>query len=102
MNVWESQRCLEKSGKVGRCRKPTHSEFVDTSRDFSGLPLTSRDFSRLLRRLKEPDGVNDADASPDLRSEVFDERQMIAIELVVQVEGVDRKDMRVVFLRVGV
>src|SRR5215212_8804410 len=58
---------------------------------------------RLPTRLSEvADGVAEPDAAADLGREVFDEREVVAVEAVAEVEGVDREDLRVVRARDGV
>lgn len=51
--------------------------------------LAPHEIGEIDRALEESDGVDHAHATPDFRREVFDERQVIAVELVVQVERVD-------------
>lgn len=43
--------------------------------------------------LKEPHRVGEADAAADFGSAVLDERKMVAVQTVVQVEGVDAEDV---------
>ena len=52
--------------------------------------------------LKKSDRVAEPHTAADLGREVLDERNMVVIELVVQVVGVDRKDIRRVLCRLNV
>src|ERR1044071_1967572 len=55
---------------------------------------------RLATRLSEvADGVAETYAAADLGREVFDEGEVVAVEAVAEVEGVDREDLRVVLVR---
>ena len=48
---------------------------------------------------EKPHGVAEANAAADLGGELLDEREMVQVKTVPQVEGVQRKDVHEVLLR---
>jgi len=61
---------------------------------FTGLQNRKFFIISLPTFLEKSDRVAEADAATDLGRELLDERQMVAVQLVGQIVGVERKNMR--------